>query len=135
MIEIQKYIFYIVYRFYQRVFHESEIPHYFAITIVIILLVGAYNNVFSILYLITLKSVFYEMTTYSKYIALVSTILGVYFVNKSDRYKKELKYVSQIKKEKKRRLAFFSILYVSLMITLLIYTALKLRSLHDKGYF
>jgi len=112
MIMLYKYIFYKVYFFYIKVFKEKEIPHWFAASVVTLIIVVNIIFVADGLQYLIYPEINKSIDIYYKYFALVVLAVVMLFVNYKNRYQRIIKDCEQLPKNKKKVLGYISILYV-----------------------
>jgi hypothetical protein len=78
---LYKYIFYKVYFFYVRAFKEKEIPHWFASSVITLIMVANIIVVVDALMYFTYPKVNKSIDVYYKYFALVVLAGVMWFVN------------------------------------------------------
>ena len=110
---LYKYIFCKVYFFYIKVFNEKEIPHWFAASVITLIVVV--NIIFfadGLQYLIY-PEINKSIDIYYKYFALVILAGIMFFINRKNRYLKIIEDCEQLPKSKRKVLGYISILYVT----------------------
>jgi len=113
MVMLYKYIFCKVYFFYIKVFNEKEIPHWFAASVITLIVVV--NIIFfadGLQYLIY-PEINKSIDIYYKYFALVILAGIMFFINRKNRYLKIIEDCEQLPKSKRKVLGYISILYVT----------------------
>ena len=113
MMILYKYIFYKVYFFYIKVFKEKEISHWFAASVITLIVVV--NIIFfadGLQYLIY-PEINKSIDIYYKYFALVILAGIMFFINRKNRYLKIIEDCEQLPKGKRKVLGYISILYVT----------------------
>lgn len=118
MLNIHKYLFVRLYAFYIKVLKEKQIPHYFAIGVISIII--EFNII------VIIDSIFYAIAphmihVYSKYFSYGALLLLVVYLFRyafTDKYKTVIKWDSGLTKEKKRLYAVLSLIYVALTVWL-----------------
>ncbi len=107
-----KYIFYKVYFFYVKVFKEKEIPHWFASSVVTLIVVANLIIIADLLLYFTNPEIIKSINTYYKYFALVVLAGVMFFINTKNRYLNIIEDCEQLPKSKRKVLGYLSILYV-----------------------
>ncbi len=112
MIILFKYIFYKVYFFYVKVFKEKEIPHWFASSVLTLIVVANLIIIADLLLYFTNPEIIKSINTYYKYFALVVLAGVMFFINSNNRYLKIIEDCEQLPKSKRKVLGYISTLYV-----------------------
>jgi len=109
---LYKYIFYKVYFFYIRVFKEKEIPHWFASTIVTLILVMNILAVIEVFLYLFQPELIITISEYFKYFSLLILAGVMSYTNMRKRYLSFIKDIDKLPKNKRRSLGYISFLYV-----------------------
>ena len=107
-----KYIFYKVYFFYVKAFREKEIPHWFASSVITLIVVANLIIIADLLLYFTNPEIIKSINTYYKYFALVVLAGVMFFINSKNRYLNIIDDCEQLPKSKRKVLGYISILYV-----------------------
>ena len=107
-----KYIFYKVYFFYIKAFKEKEIPHWFAASVITLIVVANLIIIADLLLYLASPEIIKSINTYYKYLALFVLVGVMFFINSKNRYLKIIEDCEQLPKSKKKVLGYISILYV-----------------------
>lgn len=112
---LYKYIFYKVYFFYIKVFKEKEIPHWFAASVVTLIIVVNIIFVADGIQYFIYPEINESIDVYYKYFALVVLAVIMWFVNGNRRYLKIIDDCEQLTKSKRKVLGYISILYIAVV--------------------
>ena len=107
-----KYIFYKVYFFYVKAFKEKEIPHWFASSVITLIVVANLIIIADLLLYFTNPEIIKSIHTDYKYFALVVLTGVMFFINSKNRYLNIIEDCEQLPKSKRKILGYISILYV-----------------------
>lgn len=107
-----KYIFYKVYFFYIRAFKEKEIPHWFASSVITLIIVANLIIIADFLLYFLNPEIIKSINQYYKYFALVVLVGVMFFINSKNRYLKILEDCEQLSKSKRKVLGYISVLYI-----------------------
>ncbi len=110
-----KYIFYKVYLFYVKAFKEKEIPHWFAASVITLIVVVNLIIIADLLLYSVNPEIIKSINLYYKYFGLVALAGVMFFINSKNRYLKIIEDCEQLPKSKKKVLGYLSILYVSVV--------------------
>ena len=110
-----KYIFYKVYFFYVKAFREKEIPHWFASSVITLIVVANLIIIADLLLYFTNPEIIKSINTYYKYFALVVLAGVMFFINSKNRYLNIIDDCEQLPKSKRKVLGYISILYVTVV--------------------
>lgn len=112
---LYKYIFYKIYFFYIRVFKEKEIPHWFAASIITLILGANILAVIELVLYIFAPDLIDAIGYYFKYFAIFLLGAVLLYVNFKKRYLKFISEVDKLTSRKRRVLGYISIVYVLLV--------------------
>lgn len=109
---LYKYIFYKVYFFYVKAFKEREIPHWFASSVIALIMVANIIVVTDSLLYYTNPEIIKSINIYYKYFALFVLVCVMWFVNNKKTHIRIIDSCEKLPKSKKKVLGYLSILYV-----------------------
>lgn len=112
MIILYKYIFYKIFHFYISFFKEKEIPHWFASTITLLILLSNVIAIINAFLLLFYPEVIFMIDVYFKYLALLFLFVTIRYVSYKKRYLSFINEVEKLPKKRKLRLSYISVFYV-----------------------
>lgn len=128
MMILFKYMFYKVYFFYVKVFKEKEIPHWFASSVITLIVVANLIVVADLLLYFLNPEIIKSINTYYKYFALVVLAGVMFFINSKNRYINIIEDCEQLPKSKKKILSYVSIFYVIVVVVGFIWVGELIRN-------
>ncbi len=128
MMILFKYMFYKVYFFYVKVFKEKEIPHWFASSVITLIVVANLIVVADLLLYFLNPEIIKSINTYYKYFALVVLVGVMFFINSKNRYINIIEDCEQLPKSKKKILSYVSIFYVIVVVVGFIWVGELIRN-------
>ena len=132
MVILYKYLFYKVYFFYVNVFKEKEIPHWFAASVItVILVVNIVIVIDTLLYLIN-PELIKSINLYYKYFALFVLLCIMLFINYKDKYKQIIDTCEKLTKRKRKILSYISVLYILTLFIYFVWLAQLIREFHKQ---